>query len=131
MRRKMRKTDCDLLLWIVSSHGGIDEDGPFFLDSDDEKVYQYQDWIYKMAVDDCPAMEKKRMIFFPIYCRNKDRGDKDEGYQSGPVRHPISLSKIPWAELCPICRINFIIILIIKLSLSFTCDTCHQRTLRS
>ena len=70
VRNTFAKSNCDLLIWIVSSHGGTDQFGPFFSDSNGERIYEYPEWIHQMAVERCPIMEKKRIIFFPTYCRN-------------------------------------------------------------
>lgn len=93
----MRTTDCDLLLWIVSSHGGMDQYGPYFVDSNEEKIYQYPEWINLMAVDYCPQMERKKMIFFPNYCKNFELSNGP-----GPVHpeRPICLSKLNIFLLC-------------------------------
>ncbi len=59
----------ELLFWFVSSHGGKDCKGDFFLDSRGEKIFLYPDLIHKFSVDQCPAMARKKSIFFPNCCR--------------------------------------------------------------
>ena len=90
VKEKLAKTDCDLLLWVVSSHGGLDQYGPYFVDSNQERIYQYPDWINKMAAANCAATKTKKMIFFPTYCRNFSLsfGPPPENLES-----PIALSK--------------------------------------
>ncbi len=59
----------DLLFWVISSHGGTNEHGSFFWDSEGDMIYLYQDLIEHFRVDKCPAMAGKAAFYLPSFCR--------------------------------------------------------------
>ena len=59
----------ELLIWIVSSHGGIDKHGEFFYDYNKQRIYLKQHLIDAFSVDQCPVMESKFAVFLANYCR--------------------------------------------------------------
>ena len=86
----LAQSNCNLLLWIVSAQGGTDQDGPFFLDLEGNKIHQYQDWINPMT-DGAAVLKGKRMIFFPSVCSGS--ADARTGVSDWGQEPPEDLSK--------------------------------------
>ncbi len=70
--------DFDVLIWVVSSHGGHAGAGPFFIDSAREKIYLYGDLVSKFYAENCEAMRGKAAFYIPSFCQSFT-GEKYEG----------------------------------------------------
>ena len=69
-RVKLAMKGFDLLIWIISSHGGEEAGrGAFFADSEGGRVYLSKDVVRWFSVDSFPDMQDKPVFYFPSFCR--------------------------------------------------------------